>query len=114
MYVFARKICCLSHLEIFLNAIPVSVVETPLADITPAWIPICDKSVKKVESLLSILPRLYSNEIECIKYITPAWPTDVVKTIYHCVLAFLSFTVLPLFSNHNYEKTMIFDCFPPA
>ena len=29
---------CLTHFEIFLNAIPVSVVETPLGDITPACI----------------------------------------------------------------------------
>ena len=44
--VFARKICCLPHLDIFLNAIPVSVVDTPLADITPAWILMCVKSTR--------------------------------------------------------------------
>ena len=67
-----------------------------------------DKITKSIEYILP--PPVYSNETEYIKYITPAWPPDVVKTIYHCVLAFLSCFV----SNHNYEQTMIFYGFPPA
>ena len=53
-----------TYFEIFLNAMPVSVVETPLAEITPACIILC----------------------VCME------PEVVKKAIYHCVLAFFSYT----------------------
>ena len=61
-----QKVYQSTYFEIFLNAMPVSVVETPLADITPACI------------------------ILCMCVCNPMW---LKKAIYHSVLAFFSCTL---------------------